>query len=71
MRSDKPTDIICEKKKIAKRGSKFPHLATKNMQAVLLLLYYIICYLSVIKVLSKQLTDVNYIFKCGIFIFLP
>ena len=30
MRSDKPTDILCEKKKIAKRGSKFPHLVTKK-----------------------------------------
>ena len=29
MRSDKPTYIFCEKKKIAKRGSKFPHLVTK------------------------------------------
>ena len=34
MRSDKPTEIFCEKKKIAKRGSKFPHLVTKNMQAL-------------------------------------
>ena len=34
MRSDKPTDIFCEKKKITKRGSKFPHLVTKNMQAL-------------------------------------
>ena len=34
MRSDKPTDIFCEKKKIPKRGSKFPHLVTKNMRAV-------------------------------------
>ena len=34
MRSDKPTDIFCEKKKIPKRGSKFPHLVSKNMRAV-------------------------------------
>ena len=34
MRSDKPTDIFCEKKKIPKRGSKFPHLVTKNMRAL-------------------------------------
>ena len=34
MRSDKPTDIFCEMKKIPKQGLKFPHLVTKNMRAV-------------------------------------
>ena len=34
MRSDKPIDIFCEKEKIPKRGSQFPHLVTKYMRAV-------------------------------------